>query len=287
MPTRTARIAAPVVSAVLASSLLAGAAEAVPRIPEPSQGAHDPAITPPRHDIGGRGWQSLDYEYASAGQSFTKGDYPTGLTAKLTVHRPKEGQWRRGDHSLAEMALARPGGRANRPSYIEAGWIRGIRGRGKVRLFVFWWGLKGKPHCYNLQCRGFVRKGKGKRPGTVLKPGSTIKLSWRHKHDRWNLYVNGKRSGYYPDRLWKNKFNRISYAQLFGETVHAGRKGRCIDMGTGHFPRRHKGARVWDISLHGTRTKPNVGKWTVTHPNQYRLERTSKRSFRYGGPGPC
>lgn len=277
------RILVPAVSTLLASSVLVSSSSA-----EQRTGSTDPdadGYAMPRHDQPGDGdrarWR---YRYATGGQHYQGGDKPKGLTAKFTVHKPKQVKWRRGDHSLAEVAIARPGSNPKRPSYIEAGWVRG-NGHRKTRLFVFWWGLKGKPHCYNLKCKGFVRKGKGKRPGAVLKPGSKIKLSWKHKRNRWNLYVNGKRSGYYPDRLWKNRFDSIGWAQLFGEVAHGGGRGRCADMGNGKRARKHKGARVWDIKLHGTDRKANFSKWGAG--NGYKFKRVSRKAFRYGGPGPC
>lgn len=284
----SAGLLVPAASALLASSLLTGSAGADPR-PDDARAhpAADHAYAMPRHDLIDRGsrvrWK---YDYAEGAQYYRRGHRPKGLSAKFTVHKPKQVKWRRGDHSLAEIALARPGSNRKRPSYIEVGWVRG-NGSKQTRLFVFWWGLKGKPHCYNLRCKGFVRKGHGKRPGAVLKPGTKIELSWIHRHNRWNLYVNGKRSGYYPDRLWRNRFESVAWAQVFGEVSQAGGRGKCTDMGSGKFPKKHRGARVWDIKLHGTSTKANFRKGNETRPHRYRFKRISRKAFRYGGPGAC
>lgn len=294
MVTRNIRVLAPIASGLLATSLLAGASGATTRDDAPrtdpsrtadaGTGAAQRAFPLPRHDLidgqsRARGWT---YKYAAGGQRYRKGKRPRGLAATFTVHRPKQVRWRR-DHSLAEMAIARPGGNPKRPSYIEAGWVRGNNSK-KVRLFVFWWGLKGKPRCYNMRCKGFVRSGRGIRPGAVLKPGTKIRLRWVHRGNRWNLIVNGKRSGYYPDRLWKHKFKRIGFAQLFGE-VAFGKRGRCIDMGTGRFPTKRRGAAIFKIRVNGKATA-NFRKWNAK-PRQYRFKRINRRAFRYGGPGPC
>ena len=293
MVARNVRIIAPIASGLLATSLLAGASGATTG-PASTDAAASPGTDTtadvarefplPRHDlVGGKARARWSYKYAAGGQNYSKGKRPTGLAATFTVHRPKQVKWRKGDHSLAEVAIARPGGNPNRPSYIEAGWVRGNYDK-KVRLFVFWWGLKGGGKCYNMRCKGFVRSGKGKRPGAVLKPGTKIRLRWVHRNNRWNLFVNGKRSGYYPDRLWKNKFKRIGFAQLFGEVAYS-RGGRCIDMGTGRFPRKRRGAAISNIRVNG-KAKANFRKWTAK-PGQYRFKRINKRAFRYGGPGPC
>ena len=288
MVSKRARIIAPLACALLATSTLADASATGPRSDDERtaktrSAAMDRPVPLPRHDLlrdNARGaWK---YKYAAAGQNFRKGKRPKGLSATFTVHRPKQVRWRRGDHSLAEVAIARPGNR-KRPSYIEAGWVRG-NGHKKTRLFVFWWGLKGQPKCYNMRCKGFVRSGKGLRPGAVLKPGTKIRIKWVHRKNRWNLIVNGKRSGYYPDRLWKNRFNRIGFAQLFGEVAYKNR-GRCIDMGTGRFPTKRRGAAISKIRVHG-KSKANFRRWNHK-PRQYRYKRITRRGFRYGGPGPC
>ncbi|UYM06868.1 neprosin family prolyl endopeptidase [Solicola gregarius] len=290
MSTRATRIAAPAVCGVLAlsssGSALLAPADAAPATmaTAPAPASVDQRHEPPRHDLLRSDSARWRYKYATAGQYYRKGKYPSGLFASFTVHKPKDVKVRKGDHSLAEIALARPGSNPNRPSYIEVGWVRGNHD-GKVRLFVFWWGLKGNPHCYNFACKGFVRAGKGIRPGAKLKPGSKIRLGWVHRKNRWNLYVNGKRSGYYPDRLWKNKFERISWAQVFGEVAYSGGKGRCIDMGNGKLARKHKGARVWNMKTRGKSTA-HFTKWGEVR-GQYGFKRLSGKAFRYGGPGPC
>lgn len=286
-----------VVCALLPASLLAGASVADPGASEPAgdtgrqTAVSDPAYGPPRHDLRAPGARAAQhYKYAGAIQRYRKGKRARGVSATFTVHKPKQGRWRKGDHSLGEIALARPGGNPRRPSYIEAGWIRGMGTKdARPRLFVYWWGLKGGPRCYNMRCKGFVRSGKGLRPGAVLKPGSKVRVGFVHRNNKWILRVNGKRSGYYPDRLWKGRFKRIKFAQVFGETVYVGRKksrGRCIDMGSGRFPKNKRSARVFKIRVNG-KPKPNFRRYAVTKPRQYGFKRTSRTSFRYGGPGPC
>ena len=150
----------------------------------------------------------------------------TGAVATFTVHHPR--QVRRGSHSLVELAVA-PNSVTR--TYVEAGWI--VTPGRKTRLFVFWW-RNGTPHCYNFGC-GFVDRGKGLRPGSVLKPGSKIRLAWKHRDAKWFLIVNGRQSGFYPDRLWRGTFTGTKWFQVFGEVADGG--GRlCEDMGNGRLP---------------------------------------------------
>lgn len=289
MLTHVARIVAPAACGLLASSLLAAAPAshsvgAPTPTPVAAETVTDRPLQPPRHDLLGAKAAGWEYKYASAGRRFGKGKRAKGVFASFTVHKPKDIRIRKADHSLAEIALSRPGSNPSKPSYVEVGWVRG-NGHRQTRLFVFWWGLKGNPKCYNFKCKGFVRAGKGIRPGAKLKPGSKIRLGWVHRKNRWNLYVNGKRSGYYPDRLWKNKFNRVASAQVFGEVAYTKGKGRCIDMGNGKLPRKHKGARAWNISVRG-KSKAKFSKW-YSVPGQYGFKWQGRRAFRYGGPGPC
>lgn len=208
---------------------------------------------------------------------FAAGKRPTGAGATFTVHRPR--QVRRYDHSLAEIAIHKPGSYG---TYVEVGWRR--YGKGKTRLFVFRWN-KGKPSCYN-KC-GFKPRGKGLKPGSVLRPGTTFRGEWRHHHHRWNLYINGKWSGFYPDRLWKGTFHHGGPVQFFGEvSFRKNGKGRCVDMGSGRFP-RYKSARIFKIRYLNTPAAYKGGVRIVSAPKMYKFKRTSPRSFKYGGPGPC
>ena len=150
-------------------------------------------------------------------------------------------------------------------------------------MFVFWW-RNGTPHCYNFGC-GFVDRGRGLRPGSVLKPGSKIRLAWKHRDAKWFLFVNGRQSGFYPDRLWRGTFTGTKWFQVFGEVADGG--GRlCEDMGNGKLPGNPRSAKVTDVAyLGGPAVRLSAGH---TDPrNHYRLKITSSNSFRYGGPGNC
>lgn len=167
-------------------------------------------------------------------------------------------------------------------TFIEVG-IRTF-GPSKPRLFVFWWN-KDKPKCYDLGC-GFVRQGRGLKPGSALEPSSTVRLGWVHTQRRWWLMVDGERSGYYPDRLWKGGFRAAGSVQIFGEV--ATRKGRrvCTDMGNGRLPASRRSARVFNVRYPGG---PRVSlSAQVDYPKRnFRIRLQGRDGFRYGGPGVC
>jgi hypothetical protein len=216
------------------------------------------------------------YHYATAvPQTLTT--KATGAAATFTVHHPK--QVRSGSHSLAEIAVAAPNLNF---TYVEAGWT--VESGQPTRLFVFWW-RNGKPHCYNFGC-GFVDRGKGLRPGVALKAGSTIRLAWKHKSGKWWLFVNGKQSGFYPDRLWDGKFTGTKWFQVFGEVAHGSGHALCEDMGNGKLPSNTTSAKVTEVRFfNGAPVQLSTS--TTDSGNNYRLRITSKTSFRYGGPGDC
>ncbi len=225
---------------------------------------------------------SYAYRYAPAIQTFARGSRPNGSGVRLTVHAPGDIMFANNDHSLAEIAIRKAGSTG---TYIEAGWLRG-NGHRNVRLFSFWWNNHGDAQCYNLQCPGFVREGPGLRPGTVLRPHTTVRVGYIHKNHRWILYVNRKRSGYYPDRLWNGTFKRANQVQVFGEVAFQP-SGRCIDMGNGHLPTKTSGARAYYYTLAGTRVTPRLMPYSVSNPRWYKSVSVTRASFRYGGPGPC
>lgn len=234
---------------------------------------------PPAHGAGRAA--GYNYYYAEAHQDFPSGSFRSRLAATFTVHHPAQvvNTPKRADHSLAEMAV-----RAPHPdfTYVEAGWLQSGT-KTKPQLFVFWW-RNGNGHCYNFGC-GFVRAGHGIRPGSTLSPGTKIRLQWSHHNHKWWLSVNGKTSGYYPDKLWDGKFTKAEGVQIFGEV--AARKGfrACDDMGNGRRASNPKSAKVFDVSYNkGTVA---LSKGTLTAPKRYGLTLTGNGSFRYGGPGVC
>jgi hypothetical protein len=235
-----------------------------------------PPPTPPPTPSGATYRSTYDYKYASAATQTLK--YAArGASATFTVHHP--GQVRSGDHSLVELAVAASGMRF---TYIEAGWV--VDPGEPTRLFVFWWS-NGKAACYNFGC-GFVSRGPGIQPGARLAVGSTIRLTWSHVRNRWWLFVNGRRSGYYPDRLWHGGFTRTKWFQVFGEVAYRTDQRLCEDMGSGRRPSLRGAARVSKVSFVDG---PNVhlSKYVADTADHYDLRLTTQNSFRYGGPGRC
>lgn len=235
------------------------------------------AQTPPPLRAGGL---VPGYHYASAHTQLLPPEAPTaGVGASFTVHRPGDVRRNRREHSLAEIAVHSS---ATQNSYIEAGW-QVFRG-GPTRLFVFRWD-RGDPKCYNFGC-GFRDRGPGKRPGAKLKPKGVISLGWIHTRDKWWLYVDGKRSGFYPDRLWHGGFPAASFASVYGEVkVRPGHRF-CADMGNGLPASDPASAGIFDV---GFLFGPPVvlTQSYVDTANNYTLQFTAANAFHYGGPGPC
>jgi len=239
-----------------------------------------PPPTPPTHAAGDRATyrssSDTTYKYAAVGtQSLLHA--ARGGSATFTVHHPRQ-VWS-GDHSLAEIAVRAPGRQFN---YVEAGWI--VTPGEPTRLFIFWW-RDGQGHCYNFGC-GFVSKGPGLQPGTRLTLGSKLRLTWSHRNHRWWLVVNGRRSGYYPDRLWDGTFTGTKWFQVFGEIAHQPDQSLCDDMGTGRTPWVPGSGWAGRVSFVDG---PNVhlSREVAAPADNYGLRLTSQNSIRYGGPGRC
>jgi len=274
------------------AALGSGLASAVQTVANPASSMPSPAVDPGErlayHGPPQRPWAhgparagAYNYYYAEANQDFASGAFRTRLAATFTVHHPAQvvNNSTRADHSLGEMAVRAPNLKF---TYVEAGWLQSGT-KTKPQLFVFWW-RNGNGHCYNFGC-GFVRAGKGIRPGSALSPGTKIRIAWSHHDHKWWLSVNGKTSGYYPDKLWDGKFTKAEGVQIFGEV--AVRKGYrdCDDMGNGRRPGKPKAAKVFDVSYSSGTV--DLSKGNVTAPNRYDLTLTGNGSFRYGGPGIC
>ncbi|MGH3498557.1 MAG: neprosin family prolyl endopeptidase [Nocardioidaceae bacterium] len=281
-------------SLVVATTLVATASVALAVSPAGPRSARltaqaarsiDVTRLPPAPWMGSRSAQAASggrYLYAETDQTFVAGQRPRAIAASFTVHHPRQvpiGSTRN-DHSLVEMAVRAPN---QHFSYIEAGWIVN-GGNHAPQLFVFWW-RNGQPHCYNFGC-GFHRAGTGIRPGATLHTGSVIRLGWVHARHAWWLRVNGRISGYYPDRKWNGTFTRAGSVQIFGEVATNRGIRVCDDMGNGRFARSPRAAQVFQVAYTGG-PPVRLRRGNVNAPRLYTLRRNSHHSFRYGGPGQC
>lgn len=252
--TRTASLFA-AVGAVLAASVLAtaGAASAA--------------------DVGNPG-----YHYAAAHTQVLPERVP-GLTATLSVHRPGQVRGGSGQHSVAQIAV----GNTRDRSYLEAGWRQGRSG---PRLFVYWRPASGADTCYNLGC-GFQRRGPGLRPGAKLARGSELTIGFRHRGNKWWLKVDGKKSGFFPDRLWQGAFQGTDFAQLYGEVYVPPSHKLCADMGNGIPAWKPKAASIGNVRWVGGPEVRLHRSPSVREVHGYSYHQTGPSSFRYGGPGEC
>jgi hypothetical protein len=219
----------------------------------------------------------VDYYYAAAA---AYADSPAaGFQATLTVHKPRQVERAHRGHSLGQIAVTQ----TTDGSYLEAGWTQE---RGKPRLFVFWRPPNRHKTCYNLGC-GFRLKGPGRRPGSKVKPGSTLTVGFEHVGRKWWFLVDGERSGYYPDRLWKGQFTSTDLAQVFGEVVVDRGHQPCTDMGTGQLPATGAGARIYDAAWIGGPPALTLVTAPSAYPSFYDIVQTAPNAVAYGGPGAC
>jgi hypothetical protein len=221
---------------------------------------------------------NTDFYYAAAYQYL---DAPApGFQATFTVENPAQvrSSRRSTHHSLGQIGV---GQRSDR-SQLEAGWTRE---RGTPRLFVFRRPADGSGTCYN-KC-GFVKKGPGKKPGAKVEPGSTLTVGFQHVGKRWWLLVNGKRSGFYPDRLWKGRtFTGTDLSQVWGEVTVDHGKAPCVDMGNGTSPLAGPAAQITAVTwIGGPPTALAIS--SQTDAGLYDAVLTGADSMAYGGPGAC
>jgi hypothetical protein len=245
--------------------------------------ADRPALPPPsyaghleRAEDGDAGNPGYHYAVAHTQVLETEAE---GLRAVMSVHRPRQVRGRMGQHSLGQMAM----GHTLDSSYLEAGWRQFTDG---PRLFVYWRPADGSDTCYNFGC-GFRPKGPGLRPGAALVPGSELTVAFQHQGNRWWLKIDGKRSGYFPDRLWKGKFKGTDFAQLYGEVYTDQQQRVCADMGNGLRARDAGAAYMRDAHWIGGPPVRLRKATSVREVHGYGYRQTSRNSFRYGGPGEC
>ncbi len=275
----------PLVAAPLTVALAAGVLLPATATSAPAEQVRTTSTVAPQPGPAAGGGTRPGYHYAAAAAYTPSGTWATGFGATFTVHNPRQVKARRGQHSIGQLAVSDT--TIGLP-YLEAGWRKGagLRSQKRPRLFVFWRPVNSGDTCYNFGC-GFVRKGKGKKPGAKLRPGSKVKLEFVHRGSKWWFKVNGKKSGYYPDRLWRGRFTRANFAQVFGEIYVHGSDRLCADMGNGRRPgAKKRSARISKVHWTGGPSMA-LTRGAVTDPRVYGLTVTSATAMRFGGPGRC
>ena len=225
-----------------------------------------------------RGGTIPGYHYGATHTQVLTEEPSKGVRATFTVHRPNQVKGAKGQHSVGQIAV---GDSANR-AFVEAGWRQYVDG---PRLFVYWRPTDGSNTCYNFGC-GFKDRGKGIRPHSMLKPGSTITIGFKFANRKWWLMINGKKSGYYPARLWDGDFTRSDYSSIFGEVYVNPDHRLCADMGNGKRARKKRAAKATDVTFYdGPSVQLTVSDFSDLE--NYSVKLTGDNSFRYGGPGAC
>ena len=266
---------------VLAATALAVAlavALSAPAVSAPVAGdAHVVAAPAPPRLLAERA-ASSGYHYGATYTQVLTDTPSRGVRATFTVHRPGQVKGNQGQHSIAQIAV----GDYDTRAFVEAGWRRYVDG---PRLFVFWRPADGSDTCYNFGC-GFKDRGKGIRPDALLKPGSKVTIGFKYQDRKWWLVVNGKKSGYYPARLWDGTFTRSDYSSIFGEVYVDPSQRLCADMGNGRRARKQTSAKVSQVAFYDG---PPVELSVSEHSDlqNYSVKLTGTNSFRYGGAGAC
>lgn len=126
------------------------------------------------------------------------------------------------------------------------------------KLVVFNW-IDGVPKCFN-GC-GFMQVSKKYKPGMSLTPNTKMHFKVIKEGSRWNVYVNNEVMGYYPMKLWNNKFTSINYMSAYGEI--AGSKSQATsELGNGHYGTNKKAAKIIDFRSIGSK-KPHHFNFSV------------------------
>ncbi|BBH65803.1 hypothetical protein ACTI_24880 [Actinoplanes sp. OR16] len=199
-----------------------------------------------------------------------------GAYANLTISKPKLDK--EDYHSLAELAVQSADGR----QIVEVGWTvdRLVNGDDDPHLFVYHW-VDRKTTCYNT-C-GWVQYSKNITPGDVLAQDKTARFGIQFFNDAWWVAFDSEWVGYFPGKIWGDKFTKTGLVQVFGE-VAAASPTPCTEMGNGVGAGDTAAARVGSVSyLNG----PAVDMSVRATSEVYAVNRLSARTFRYGGPGAC
>jgi Neprosin len=230
----------------------------------PSVGGRDPYVT----------GSAVSYLYVYGHQ------YATASGASVALRQARPAVSASDDHSLAELAVQSADGN----QIVEVGWTvsPGLNGDTQPHLFVFHW-VDRTPTCYN-GC-GFVQVSSTITPGDPVAAGSTGIYRITFARNKWWVYYNKAKIGYFPASLWSGRYKQAGLIQAFGE-VSAGSTSPCTDMGNGKFGSAPESATISKFALTGSAASPSLGvSWT--NASLYDAGNITTTSFRFGGPGAC
>ncbi len=178
----------------------------------PGRGGIEPPTSQPR------------FLYAGA---YQRPRYAIGVSVDIAQEKPEVGK--NDSHSLMELAVSSADGK----QVVEVGWTvdPGQFGDEEPHLFVFHW-VDGVLSCYN-GC-GFVATGTQPLVGSELQPNQTNSYGFKHKDGKWQVEFNGQEIGYFPDKLWRKKFDHADWVRIFGEVSTYSESPPCADMGNGN-----------------------------------------------------
>jgi hypothetical protein len=215
---------------------------------------------------------TVNYLYSVGSQAAVS----DGAYANLTISKPTLAKT--DYHSLAELAVQS----ADAAQIVEVGWTvdRTVNGDDDPHLFVYHWVDKTST-CYNT-C-GFVQYSKNIAPGDVLAQDKTARFGIQYFNSAWWVAFDSEWVGYFPGKIWGEKFTKTGLVQVFGE-VAAATSTPCTQMGNGLPADDAAAARVGSLSyLNGPTPEMNIRATS----DVYAVTKMSARTFRYGGPGAC
>lgn len=203
----------------------------------------------------------------------------TGASVSFTQADPKVGP--NDFHSLTELAVESADG----TQIVEVGWIvaQQVNNDNLPHLFVFHW-VNGQSTCYN-GC-GFVPYANAKiAAGAKIKSSGVGSFEINFSANKWIVYYNGSRVGYFPESIWGGSFTSIGLAQVFGEVAGSVSNPPQTQMGNGVLGSKANSNVMENFSLIGTSVKPKLNTYIIADQTVYDSGKVKATSLNYGGPG--
>ncbi|MFG1605439.1 neprosin family prolyl endopeptidase [Actinoplanes sp. NPDC049265] len=244
------------------------------------------AVPPKPPQVGGGplrapepGTRDVNYHYAT-GYQYAVAD---GTSANLVIGKPYLAA--EDYHTLAEVAVEDADGQ----QIIEVGWTvsRNVNGDEDPHLFVYHW-VDGVGTCYN-GC-GWKQVSTDVVPGDTLPTGVYKKFGIQQFDSVWWVAYDSEWIGYFPNGLWRGKFQKSGLIQWYGE-VASSKVAPCTDMGNGTDASKDSAARFSSISLVNNpdlkvtleSKSPEMPPGKGIYPTVFAKE----RAFYFGGAGAC
>jgi hypothetical protein len=186
--------------------------------------------------------------------------------------------------SLAEISVQS----ADESQGVAIGWMvdRGVFHNTRTHFFTL---ISINGRLSSIDANFQTARGSSCPLGKTLSPGGQQLFDILQGGGGWQVLLDGKVCGQFPNSLWHNEFTHGELITWLG-AVEVGTSSLCAQMGNGKFassPAAAEFAHIEIVRPDGATEPPARLSTTSTQASLYSGRTINRTTFRFGGPGAC